>query len=339
MSDEQARYVIVYQNADFVGSLYQSATNDGLPNSSQIETTEASDQARTSTNSGKGSAKAAVSLPGITKLEANLGGGRDSSTKNSLSSSRRYRVEVSRDIALYLHHLHLLLDSSTRVIDSSVNIEELDAGTLVKFRGSFRPDPISALLDLGSPNLVAEITRFSVRQSSRPKLVEDSWDIDKLKSQWELAEQEATTKADLARTIADAVRTDFRRGTTTEFHCKINEALTALVVCEAEHFITADPDRPLDGEFTVFGKVITRPERDVPIFRKNKLLSRMNQDWVQSIFSQITDTMKKSVNEGAIPEALKKKSTNGKTPPPFDLDFPATIEGLSFTVLPIAIYV
>ncbi|WP_326957560.1 DUF6414 family protein [Amycolatopsis sp. NBC_01286] len=337
MPHEQKPYVIVYQNADFVGSLYQSETNDGLPNTSQYETSGTSDQSRTGTNKGQGSIKAGGNIPGVAKLEGTVGGGKEVANKDGQTSTRRHRVEMSRDTALYLHVLHERLDKLTTTVSSNSDGAALDTGSLVKFHGRFRPDPISALLDLGSPDAVAEMTRFATRQGKRAKIVEEDWDIDKVKVRWELVEQEATTKADLARTITEAVHTDFRRKTTTELHCKIDSSLTALVVCEAEHFVTADPDRPLDGDFTVFGKVVTKPEQDVPIFRKNKLLSRMNHEWVKYILSEITNLTEKSVNGEAMPGFLRDE-TEGKVPPPFNLDFPAIIEGYSFTVLPIAIY-
>jgi hypothetical protein len=340
MPGEPGPYVIVYQNADFVGSLYQGATNDGLPSSSEMETTDGSDQSHTGTTTGKAGVNASVNLPWLAKFGAEAGAGADSATKDTRTWSRRYRVALSRDIALYLHQLHALLDSSTHNVHGSADASGLGPGDLVKFRGRFRPDPISALLDLCEPDAVAEVTRFVVRQGRRPKIVENGWDLDQLKTQWELAEQEAATKADLARTVAGAMHADFRRGTTTEFHCEIDNALTAVVACEAEHFVTADPDRPLDGEFTVFGKVITRPEQDVPIFRKNKFLHRMDSAWVESLFSQLTDTMKNAVNDDRSLAKLLKRTDDDdevETPPPFDLEFPAVIKGMSFTVLPIAI--
>ena len=35
------------------------------------------------------------------------------------------------------------------------------------------------------------------------------------------------------------------------------EALTAVLACESNAFITADPDRVLDGQYRVFGKAIS----------------------------------------------------------------------------------
>ncbi|MFI6031640.1 DUF6414 family protein [Amycolatopsis magusensis] len=337
MPGEQEPRVIVYQNADFVGSLYQSATNDGLPNSSEVETTNTVDASKTGTKTGKAGVNASVNIPSA-KLGGELSGGGDSATKDARTWTQRQRVAMSRDIALYLHSLHTLLDESTRTVDS-VTAGNLAPGDLVKFQGTFRQDPISALLDLCSPDAVAEVTRYTVRKTKLPR-IDGDWDIERVKAQWEVAEQEATTKADLARTVTSALHTDFRRGTTTEFHCEIETELTALVACEAEHFVTADPDRPLDGAFTVFGKVITRPERHVPIFRKNKFLHRMNSAWVDSLFSQLTTLMKRTAESD---ENMRRflRITNDddrETPPPFDLEFPATIPGLSFTVLPIAIY-
>jgi hypothetical protein len=339
MPHDQPPYVIVYQNPDFVGSLYQGFTNDGLPNSTQFETADGSEQARTGKDTAKGNFDAKLSVPGVGSVGGGLGAGQETSGREAWTASRRQRVEVSRDSALYLHQLHAGLAGVTRTVHANEGAADLEVGSFVKFQGKFRPDPIGALLDLCSPDAVAAVTRFAVRNAKRPQVMEDGWSIDDLKARWELAEQEATTRADLARTIAGAVHTDFRRGSTVELHCKIGDSLTALVVCETEHFVTADPDRPLDGEFTVFGKVISRPERDVPVFKKNKFLSRMDNDWVKSIFAQVTSKMKESFNDDMSLSAFLPIAEDGGTRPPFDLDFPAVIEGLSFSVLPIAIYV
>lgn len=271
-------------------------------------------------------------LVGATSVD--ISGNADRSIMEKEARSRRLRVDVSYDIALHLHRLHDALGDQTTVVEN--DDAHIEVGDIVKFTGTFSPDPVSAVLDIASPELVAEITRFITR-SGRPTVTDEFFDIDKLKAQWESIELQAAARSDLARAVTTALHTDFRRGATIEFHCEIADGLTGVVVCEAEHFVTADPDRLLDGEFTVFGKVISPPEDDVHILRKNKILRRVDSDFLGWMFETITDGVERA-NGGQLTQFARQFDRDSDPAPAIDLHFPAVIEGRSFAVLPIAIY-
>jgi hypothetical protein len=234
-----------------------------------------------------------------------------------------------------------MLAGQTKTVTDQASAKDLVTGDIVTFTGRLEPDPISAVLDIASPGLAAEIARY-VARSKRLQVTGDSFDVEELKASWESVEQSATTNADLARAVTLALHTDFRRSTTIEYHATIGDALTGIVVCENEHFVTADPDRLLDGEFTVLGKVVTSPESDTPVLRKNKLLRRLNPQWVAWLFDQIGSSNYVEHDE-SYQNFLSTISADGDhegadEAPPIDLNFPATIEGVSFVVLPVAIF-
>jgi hypothetical protein len=87
----------------------------------------------------------------------------------------------------------------------------------------------------------------------------------------------AKMQKDFLHAITQAIRIDFRSDATQEYFGAIGDGadkVTAVVICESDQFLVADRDRLVDGVFTVFGKVTTRVENDVPLLQRNKLLYR-----------------------------------------------------------------
>ncbi|BAH56080.1 DUF6414 family protein [Rhodococcus opacus] len=338
MTDSEiAPYVAVYQNTDFIGGLTQSATNSGISLSGESEYTEGVEHGDQRGRGGKTHLTARAAMPGLGEAGLDVGGNLDKATTDKNTSATRHRLSVSYDMAFHLHRLHELLEQHTTTVATPDDAEPLETGAIVKFTGKFNPDPISAILDIASPDLISEVARFAAR-TRRPAVDGETFNVDELKYKWELAEQNATTQADFARAITTALHTDFRRSTTIEFHCAIASGLTAIVVCETEHFTTADPDRLLDGEFTVLGKVVTSPETDIPVLRKNKFLRRLDTDWVRWLFHSLGSSVDR-LNDAEVTAFVRDHlNRNEAAAPPLDLHFPAVIEGRSFTVLPIGIY-
>ncbi|MFT3662551.1 MAG: hypothetical protein QM809_14585 [Gordonia sp. (in: high G+C Gram-positive bacteria)] len=337
---QNAPAAIVYQNSDFVGSLTQAVTGGGLAQSGETEFTDGTNSSSDLEKGFDAQGSGEVKLPGAASLTGRLGGKRARTVGTSEEHHRRHRLEMSYDISYHLHQLRSLLAEQTKTVSSKASAEGLVTGDIVTFTGRLEPDPISAVLDIASPDLAAEIARYVARRK-RLQVTGDVFDVEELKASWESAEQSATTNADLARAVTSALHTDFRRNTTIEYHATIADGLTGIVVCENEHFVTADPDRLLDGEFTVLGKVVTSPETDTPVLRKNKLLRRLNPQWVAWLFDQIGSNDYFESDE-SYQNFLSTISVDGddepEEVPPIDLKFPAIIEGVSFVVLPVAIF-
>ena len=104
-----------------------------------------------------------------------------------------------------------------------------------------------------------------------------------------------------------------------------------MVACESSAFITADPDRLLDGEFKVFGKVISKARHDVSIFDRSKILARIQA----GALGPISDQLEK-ISEHEAKGMAGEETTIGEL---IDFSLPAQIKGWSFGVLPVAIYI
>lgn len=138
--------------------------------------------------------------------------------------------------------------------------------------------------------------------------------------------------SEFARAIAEAVRVDFRSAATREYFGSIGAGVgvTAVVVCDTRSFLVDDADRILDGHFTVFGKVSTPPTNDVPVLARNKLLDRIQPQAVDWITEQLRGLAKQKVERDSAMETIENY---------VNLDFTSRIEGTSFKIIPIAIYI
>ena len=103
--------------------------------------------------------------------------------------------------------------------------------------------------------------------------------------------------------------------------------LTVITICDLAHFIVDDPDRLLDGTFTVLGKVIAPIEIDVPTFARNKLLRNLAPAALDSGIEEMRKLMSRSSKVGE------------KTPSEYiDLKMASRVHGASMRVMPLAIY-
>lgn len=329
-------HVVIYQNPDFVGGLLQELLNEGLLVSGESESTRRDSSGSTRNKSAGANVSAKAALPLAGSLEGALDGTLGKTSNDGTETGATARRQYSYDLAYYLQLLKQRLVGQIVEVGTKEDAVGLTGGEIVVFTGRFRANEINAILDIATPDLVAAATRFFVRRSARPHVDNDDFDVAQLKYDWEAAEQEATRQADLAYAATRALRTDFRSDSTREFYCDLGDSLTAVTVCDAAHFITDDQDRLLDGRFTVLGKVTTPLEEDVPVLSRNKILRRLNPDFVESVFGQLTNAASNSVPRQ---EQLQNLLDSAADAPPVDVRFSAKIEGPSFTVLPIAIYI
>lgn len=216
----------------------------------------------------------------------------------------------------------------------------LNSGDFVEYQATFRPNEISALLDILTPDLIAAITAYRVR-SEGVRLLGGLDDVDDMKSEWFKAETKAGVQADFARAIATALRVDFRSESTREYYGTIDtegeDDVTAVTICDNAHFVVDDEDRILDGHFTVLGKVTSPAETDVPVLERNKVLERLQPTAVDQIFQ----ALRQSVEPQAQRLSERSSAAGGDFPSGSDLldvEFASRVPGLSFRVIPIAIY-
>lgn len=333
LPDTPTPTVIVYQNADFVSGLLQEIYQVGI-----LEATE-TDIASTASKSSGSSSKADVSgggrlnLPFVGKADLKATGGhvREQAKNDENAAADRRKFVYSQ--AYYMDRVRdgLRTYKQVRPVQSLADAESIRVGEFIEFEATFTANEANAILDILTPELTAAITRYLRRAEGIREIRETSdhleenegeISVDKIHKIRAIYEAEAQDQAELAEAVTTAIRTDFRSDKTKEFYATIGQGdktFIAVTVCEAEHFVSKDSDRLLDGRFTVLAKVITDASQDVPVLAKNKLLHRLNIK--------------------AVKEALGPFATDADAQDYVNLDFKTQIEGTSITVLPVAIYI
>ncbi|MEE2051040.1 DUF6414 family protein [Nocardiopsis tropica] len=284
----------------------------------------------------QGDVKASVELgfSGIGK--ANFGGGMGgsnatgeeslaerSTTRNFLYSQSYYLSAVRNE---------LKKRNLVRYVTSKTDAKKVNPGDFVEYTAYFTPNQINALLDIATPELIAEITRYIFRMKINATDFNAFENPEEMRQFALNIETKAQAAAELSSTVAKVIRTDFRANHTREFYGQVGEEeeeVTAITICDNEHFIVQDEDRMLDGHFTVLGKVTSAVEEDVPILARNKLLNRVHPEVIDSFFDELkvkaSDSNKSKLAEDFVNDAV-------------DVALDSRISGDSFRVIPIAVF-
>ncbi|WP_143547063.1 DUF6414 family protein [Rhodococcus sp. 05-2255-1e] len=326
-----------------MSGLIQEMLQTGLLESAETDAQSQSNSSESANLSTDGKASAEVSVPGFGG--AGLGGGR-SKVRETMKADESSNVERLRYVfsqAYYLDQVRKRLKADGRIkqVHALTEAQGLRPGDIVEYSSSFVPNEINTVLDIATPELVSTIVKFWKLRENR-QLMSSIDNVDQLRVHRQAGEYLAADYAELGAAISSALRKDFRSEHTREYHGVIVEgyagesvvdgapeaALTALTICETAHFVTADPDRLLDGEFTVLGKVVTLLAKDVPVLDRNKLLNRIDPQLLEKTLAKMQPD-----------EAAQRLAGDDYSGAGVDLTFSALIEGNSFTVLPIAIYV
>lgn len=330
--------ITIYQNDDHVIGIVEQALQRGSLTSGTIRSTSGENQ-HTNREGGLdtgGSLDAGV--PGLGKAAAKLGVNGTRASGHETTGEREVQDEVRYSQAYQLDAATQALQSGglLHTLDGAKSADKLRIGDFVEFRATFRPNQLIALLDVLTPALVSEIARYSVKDQARGnfdavmKGREGDYQ-ERLKAFSQLTEDKASSAAALWEGITRALRADFRSDATREYYGAVgdgDDAITAVTVCDTEHFITADPDRLLDGSFTVLGKAASKPVEDRPVLQQNKLAARIDPDTLDGIFKNMSNAARKPV-EGNV---------GGDVASALDMGFDARVRGMSLNVLPIAIY-
>jgi hypothetical protein len=187
-------------------------------------------------------------------------------------------------------------------------------------------------MDVFNPELVAALTKW-IRRSQIITNIANAETEEKQQALIIQLQARPDTDAEVAKAIAEAVRVDFRSAATRQYYGAIgsDSGVTAVVVCDTRSFLVEDADRILDGHFTVLGKVSSPPATDVPILSRNKVLDRVQPEAVDVLAEKLRAAAKNRVDSSTIDEITTMEQY-------LDMDFPSRIEGTSFKVIPIAIY-
>lgn len=326
--------VIVYQNADFVSGLLQEIYQIGLLESAELDIQSTTTETAGSKKSGGGKGGVSFTAPFVSKAELSAAADYIGEQARSDESATADRKKFVYSQAFYLDRVRAALrNSGVRTLTSAADADSTRIGDIVEFSAAFRANEANAILDIATPELTSALTRYLTRRAGTENLralgdVVDHAEIIRVR---EISELEASDRAELASAITAAIRADFRGDRTKEFYAEVSsedDAFTAVTVCEVEHFTTQDPDRLLDGTFTVLAKVISEVDTDRAVLSRNKLLHRVDVDFLDHMLDKLVDNTRARAH---IDDEYTGEYIN--------TEFAATIEEPSLIVMPIAIYV
>ena len=329
--------VSIYQNAEHVSGILQQAYRQPLviDESRESQSEHSQDNDRELDASGKASGSLGVHFLGKVAVEANTGGSLKSGDSITASAKSTQNFVYSQATYLYIVRERLEELGQLKNVSSIGDATALQSGDFVEYQATFRPNELGTILDVLTPELVAEIVRSKIRHKGL-RIFDDYPDMEKFKRMAEKNIAESELWASLASSITKAVRADFRSEKTREYYGSVYgtaepDIVTAVTICDNNHFVVDDEDRILDGVFTVLGKVISSTESDVPILERNKILERFQPKAVDHVFGLLRT---------AVEASKKSPITSGEfeARDMIDLQFASRIPGTSFRVIPIAIY-
>lgn len=334
-NDERPAFTIaIYQDPSYVEGIIQQSSRGLIIDSSDTDNAQYT-QSSKEDDGLHGDIGAKINVPGIGGFNASAGASTSDGISNEDVSGRQRTANFKYTSAYYLHHVRQDLRTAglLKNVASFADLQNLEVSDFVEFRAKFSPDEIISLMDVFNPDLVAALTRW-VRRSQLINSI-TSADTDEQRQALIIELQtRPDADAEAAKAIAEAVRVDFRSAATRQYYGAIgsDSGITAVVVCDTRSFLVEDADRILDGQFTVLGKVSSPPATDVPILARNKVLDRIQPEAVDLLTDQIRKAAKERIDSSNIGEIRTMEQY-------LDMNFPSRIDGTSFKVIPIAIYV
>lgn len=321
--------IVIYQQPDHVAGLLQQLYGEGLVVSRVREATGENESAAASTKGASGGIDGAVKAPLLGQVGAKASGTFDSSEsgRNLQGNRSSWEYVFSQSYYLYLVRARLQEAGLITKVTNLASAKRLRPGDFVEFEATFQPDQLAAALDILRPDLVAQLTR---KLRIRNWVKSDVGSYEEMQTNLTKFKENLEAEVSLAAVLADAVRVDFRSEKTREYYGDIGGRVTAVTICDAEHFTVEDEDRILDGRFTVLGKVTDALRTDRPILERNKLLNKIAPEFVDEMVRTMNNALNSHGND-----AVDRVSDDVA---PLNLKVESRIPGKSLKVVPIAIY-
>lgn len=316
--------LVIYQNSTFVAALLQQLLNIGLPMEDENEQANARAQAQSTDGTASGGTGVHVNLPMFpVKAGVNLKG--DLTATASANDSYENRSRVSRRFtqANYLHTVKKELEqrSLIRDVHDVESMTRLQTGDFVRFKSFFKPNDLSTFIELVTPEMVAAFLRNKHKQEAIKKFDWTKGHDERVAFAQRL-ELEVEPKIEMAVATTKAIKQAFRNDATREFIGTLgpidDRRITALTICDTEHFIGLDRDRILDGHFTVLGKLTSTSYGTESVLSNNKVLRRVQPAALDLLTESFKDQRISSM---------------------FDMSISLKLNPPIMTVIPIAIYV
>ncbi|RUQ20897.1 DUF6414 family protein [Kocuria sp. HSID16901] len=320
----------IYQNSDQVAGILQQIMQNPLltEESREFASKDGNDTTADGSTSGKGEGSGRIPFFGGAKASAEVEAGLSSSWTQTTGTASRQQFVYSQAYNLHLVRQSLKDKEQLTRLTSTEQAEKLQPGEFVEYTTTFDPVELTLALDVISPELVEAITRFNVKRDYLLRFPEEGGHEARVQHA-EKMDLNAQAKGELARAITNAVKADTRQETTREYYGRVDTRpeLTLITICDLVHFIVDDPDRLLDGTFTVLGKVISPVEQDMPTFSHNKLLRNLTPTALDHGLEKLRDL-------------IDQAPSLGQAPPSEYVDFKldSRVRGSSMRVMPLAIY-
>lgn len=286
--------LVIYLNSEFVSGLVQQVFDIGLPIDEMRESIQANLVQQVREAAGSLDAEAGLRSP-FGNVKGRGSGSMKKTDGEDAKGEHKNQQKFHYTQANFLHNVRKELHNKNliRTITDTDSVDDLTVGSFVEFSASFEPNEINSVLDLATPDLVTAITKWLAKKDQRQKF--DYYyglGPDELKRFLEKSTLEAEARAELATAATNAVRQDFRNETTREYFGKVvggtdNSHVTAVTICDTEHFASQDKDRILDGTFTVMGKVSEISTTGMSILSRNKVLNRIQQPMLDDLHEKL----------------------------------------------------
>lgn len=320
----------IYQNSDQVAGILQQIVRQPLltDESREISAQGGTDTAAAGGATAKGSGKVKLPVLGGVEMGAEAHASLSSSWTQTTGTASRQQFVYSQAYNLHLVREFLEQRSLLTQLTSAEQAEQLRPGSFVEYTTAFDPVELTLALDVISPELAEAIARYTVQREYVADFPAGGGHEarEQHAAKMQLA---ADARGGLARAITRAVKADTRQETTREYYGRVADepALTIITICDLAHFIVDDPDRLLDGTFTVLGKVISSVEFDTPTFARNKLLRNLEptalDDGIEKLYELIDH----------VPEV------GGTAPSKYvGLKLDSRVRGASMRVMPLAVF-
>lgn len=329
--------VAIYQNPEHVSGILQQLGGTPLPDRLSMTSSDEDEQSRTANSGTEGGGEAGFDFAGFSAGAHAGGSKRDENLLRHLGGNRSVNEFVYSQ-AYYLHQVRAELHRRhlVQTVRGRADAHNLRSGTFVEYEAKFSPDQLAAILDVLTPDLVAEGVRFFMQD----QLLKGVKSTNAGKREQEITVKDAKESAwtSVANALTVAARADFRSEKTREYYGRIgdhadDESVVAITICDSEHFVVSDEDRILDGRFTVLGKVTEEVRIDLPVLARNKLLDKVNPEFVDQLAAELNNDLSRQATKAA---ATRKGGADEVAP--FTGGVSSRILGPSFKVIPLAIF-
>lgn len=293
---ESSQYsLVIYLNSEFVSGLVQQVFDIGLPIDEMRESIQANLVQQVREAAGSIEAEGGLRTP-FSHAKGRGSGSMKKTDGEDAKGENKNQQKFQYTQANFLHNVRKELHNKQliRTITDVDSVKDLAIGSFVEFSASFEPNEINSILDLATPDLITAITKWLAKKDQREKF-DHYYDLghDELQKFLQKSNLEAEARAEIAAAATSAVRQDFRNETTREYFGKVvggtgGDFVTAVTICDTEHFASQDKDRILDGTFTVLGKVSEISTSGMSILSRNKVLNRIQQPMLDELNEKMT---------------------------------------------------